>query len=387
MGIILSYVAREAKSDHSPARCAAVNKDWQYLFAQLTLRSFNLGPGDLLEFETTVPTHSDGRKRLRSVKFHDCADDDAHLDGGPAKSQPEHGPLQPGGSLLHLLEKRDRDANLHLELTIRPFTAGSLGGRRRKKVYRDAESLHSVSVPPQPDKDGLNHSIGEVPVVRSLSVLYREGEQIGTGEVMSLCSRLPKLKEVLFQNVRCRADYTQYFKIAESAPELPTTLKRLHVLGQGRSDPRGVCQFLVHRLASFGMSRRLREMSITTSDDAAEVFFEYITSLAPGPPVSGACYWPSLQSLTLTCAFVGPRVTNVAANRWLHRTGLAALGLPGLRELRLVSYHPRRHEEIDGLFYYSIVKGKGSDTAVCFGKSAQYSPQLRVMPLTDINSV
>lgn len=311
------------------------------------------------------------------MTFHVGTDDNTYLDGGSAMSPPEHRPPQAVCSPSRLHKEWDRDAKLGLVLDIPAPTASSHGGRRQETAHRDAVSIHPAKMSCQPEKDGLSHIIGGA-AVKSLTVRYREGEQTSIREVVDLCSRLPELEELCFRNVRRRMDYTQYFQIAESTPEFPPTLKRLHVLGRGRQDPEGVCRFLVHRLARFGMTTRLQELSITTSDHAAGVLFEYLRGLTPGPPAGETCRWPALQSLTLTSLDVGPRITNVAANRSLHQAGIAALGLTGLRELRLVSYHPKRRKEIDGLFHY-IAKGEGRDTAVCFGKSMQLSPQSCLM--------
>lgn len=306
---------------------------------------------------------------------HGSVDDNAHLDGGSAISPPEHAPPQAACSPLRLRRKWGKDTKLRLVLDIPAPTTSSQSERRGESVHRDAVSIHPAEMSRQPEKDGLSQMLGETSTVKDLCVKYGEGDQAGVREVIRLCSRLPELEELCFRNVRGRMDYSKYFQIADSTTELPTTLKRLHVLGRGRQDPETVCRFLIHRLARFGMATGLQELSITTSDCAARVLLGYLRGLTPGPPAGEICHWPALRSLTLTSWEVGPRIINVAANRALHHAGMVALDLPGLRELRLVSYHPKRRKEIDGLFYY-IVKGEGRDTAVCFGKSAQYSRQL-----------
>lgn len=299
-------------------------------------------------------------------------DDNDYLDDGSTTTLPEHRPPQAACSTLRLRRKWDKDNKLRLVLDIPGPTTSSHDERREETARRDAVSIHPAEMSRQPEKDSLSPILGETSTVKSLVVKYGEGDEASIREVMSLCSRLPELEELCFRNVWARMDYSKYRQIAESATDFPTTLKRLHVLGRGRQDPEGVCRFLVHRLARFGVATGLEELSITTSDSAARMLVLYLRGLTPGPPAGEICHWPALRSLTLTSCEVGPRITNVFANRALHHAGMVALDLPGLRELRLVSYHPKRREEIDGLFYYNV-KGEGRDGAVCFGKSAQCS--------------
>lgn len=306
---------------------------------------------------------------------HGSVDDNAHLDEGSSISLSEQRPPQAACSPLRLRRKWDKDSKLRLVLDIPAPTTSSHDERRGETVHRDAVSIYPAEMSRQPEKDGLSQILGETSTVKNLCVKYGEGDEASIREVMSLCSRLPELEELCFQNVQSRMDYSKYSQIAKSAAEFPKTLKRLHVLGRGHQDPEGVCRFLIHRLARFGMATGLEELSITTSDSAARVLVMYLRGLTPGPPAGEICHWPALRSLTLTSWEVGPRITSVYANRALHHAGMVALDLPGLRELRLVSYHPKRRKEIDGLFYY-IVKGEGRDGAVCFGKSTQYRPQL-----------
>lgn len=89
VGLVLYHVAREAALNHTLARYAAVNKDWQYLFEQFTFRSLNLGPEDLPEFEDMVSTHNDRRKWLRTVLLRVCDRNGAQLDVGSAEPPPE----------------------------------------------------------------------------------------------------------------------------------------------------------------------------------------------------------------------------------------------------------------------------------------------------------
>lgn len=382
-GLVLNHVAREAALDHTLARYAAVNRDWQYLFEQFTFRSLNLGHDDLPEFETMVSNHSDRRKWLRAVTFQvvDCGC--APLDNGPAKSPPEHKVSQAVASLLYLLKKWDIDANLRLALYLSAPTASSPRSGRVTRYHRKYAALPFADSLHQPEKHGLDHIVGKVPAIKSFSVRYREEQTISSRAVVDLCSQLPELEELCLQDVHHQNEHTKHFQIAKLTPEFPTTLKRLHVLGQGGKDSQGACRFLVQRLVWFGMTTRLQELSITTSGNAAEEFFENVRDLARGSSNGRTCHWPALQSLTLTCSLLKPGTSHAAVNRLLHQAGMAALDLPRLRELRLLSYNTQRRGEFDGFFRY-VAKGHEKDIATCFGESEQYSSKACPLSLIDI---
>lgn len=371
VGLIVNHVAREAALDHTFARYAAVNRDWQYLFEQFTFRSLDLGLNDLDEFETIVSTHSDRRKWLRAVSFHVVDCDCAHVDGGPAEPPSERKVSQAVASLLRSLKKWDTDANLGLALCLSAPTASRPRSGKVTRLHRKSAALHSVDRLHQLEKGGLGDIVGQIPAIKSLSIRYQEEQMISSRALINLCSKLPGLEELCLQEVHHNNEHTRQFQIAELTPEFPTTLKRLHVLGQGGRDSKGACRFLVQRLIWFIITARLQELSVTTSGNAAEEFFENLRNGAHGSSNGRTCHWPALQSLTLTCSLLKPGAPYAAVNRLLHQTGMAALGLPRLRELRLMSYNTRKRGDIDGLFRY-IVKGQGKTTATCFGKSAQY---------------
>lgn len=383
IGLVLNHVAREAAMDHTLARYAAVNKDWQYLFEQFTFRSINLSENDLPKFGTLISTHSDRRKWLRTVSFHvvDCAC--VHLDGGAAKSLPEYKVSQAVASLLCLLETWDTDGNLRLTLCFSAPTSSSPESGRGTRSHRKSAAIHSVDRLHQSEKDALGHSIEQILAIKSFSIRYREGSITSSRALIKLCSKLPGLEELCLQDVHHHNEHIKYFQIAELTPKFPTTLKRLHVLGQGGKDSKGVCRFLVQRLVWFGMRTRLQELSITTSENAAEEFFENLRNFGHGSSNGRTCHWPALQSLTLTCSLLKPGTPHAAINRLLHQGGMAALDLPMLQELRLLSYNTRKWGEIDGLFRY-VVKGQKKDIATCFGESAQYSSNPCLTSLTDI---
>ncbi|POS78076.1 hypothetical protein DHEL01_v203529 [Diaporthe helianthi] len=367
IAIILRYVAQEAAADNTLARYAAVNKDWQYLFEQFTFRSLDLIPDDLAEFEAVVSIHSDRRRWLRtaSLQVPDRARDGAHLnhlDGGSAEQPSEQEASQAVASLLRLLKKWHTDSNLRLALHLSAPTASSpLSGRRNM--------LH------QSDQVGLEHIVGEVPAIKRFSIRYRDGQIIYSRAIIGLCSKLPDLEELCLQDVHPEGDHhnehTKHLQIATLTPEFPTTLKRLHVLGQDGTRTSDASRFLVQRLAWFGMATGLHELSITTSGDAADEFFEYFRNLKPVSSASGitCSHWPALRSLTLACSLLKPGTPHAAINRILHQFGMVAMDLPELRGLRLLSYSTRRSGEIDGFFYY-VVRGQGINTAICFSKSA-----------------
>lgn len=382
-GLILNHVAREAALDHTLARYTAVNRDWQYLFEQFTFRSLNLGHDDLSEFETIVSTHSDRRKWLRAVSFHVVGCDCAHLDNKPAKPPPEHKVSQAVASLLRLLKKLDTDANLRLALCLSAPAVSSPGNGRVTRFHRKSAAIHSANKLHQPEQDGLGHIVDQVPAIKNFSIRYREGQITSSRAVTDLCSMLPQLEELCLQDVHHNNEHTKHFQIAELTPEFPTTLKRLHVLGQGGRDPKGVCRFLVQRLIWFGMTTRLQELSITTSGNAAEEFFENLRNPAHGSPNGRTCHWPALQSLTLTCSLLKLGIPHAAVNRLLHQAGMAALDLPRLRELRLLAYNTRKRGQVDGFFRY-VAKGQEKNIATCFGESEQYSSKACFMSLTDI---
>lgn len=373
--LILKHVAQETASHHTLAQYAAVNRDWQYVFEQLTFRSLILGPDDLPKFESIVSTHSERRKWLRVVSFHDFADGGAHLDGGLEELLPERTLSQAVCSLLHLLKKWDRDADLRLVLRLSAPVVSSLGGQRGAALHPSPASLPSTNMPRHPEKDGLSHIIGEILAVKGFAIQYHEEKPISPRTIISLCPRLPELEELCLQDLGHHNADKKHWEIAELTPQFPKNLKRLHVLGQGGKGSKSACRFLVQRLAWFGMTTPLQELSITTSGHAAEEFFENLKNLATGSSASGTCYWPALQSLTLACSLLEPGAPHSASNRLLHQAGMMALGLPRLRGLRLLSYSTRRKGKVDGFFHY-VAKEKGRDTATCSGESAQHSPRV-----------
>ncbi|KAI3401922.1 hypothetical protein diail_6481 [Diaporthe ilicicola] len=381
-GLILRHVAQEAATDHTLAQYAVVNKDWQYLFEQLTFRNLSLGPDDLFEFKTTVSIHSERRKWLQSLSFHDCADG-----GDSERLLLGHDPSQTVFSLLHLLKNWDHDATLRLALYLSAHTTSSLDTRRATTLHENAAVTHSTDKARLVEKDCLGHVIGEIPAVKSFSVQYQGKDLTSTETAISLCSNLPGLEELCLQNLDYRNEHTKHFKIAELTPKLPTTLRRLHILGQGSKSSQSVsaCRFLVQRLVWFGITTQLKELSITTSGNAADKFFENISNLTSGSaPISGTLHWPALESLTLTCSLLRPGTSHPAVNRFLHQAGIAALGLPKLRELRLISCSSRRRGEVDGLFRY-IIGGEVKAIASCSGKLAkQYNAKACMMSLTGI---
>lgn len=370
IGLILSHVAREAAAHHTLARYAAVNKDWQYLFEQLTFRSINLGPDDLAKFETIVAIHFQRREWVREVTFHDCADVGAHLDGGPANHAPEIKPSEALSSLLLLLNKWNWLAKLRLTISFSAPTATATAlVRRRKATYHRAENFPSCLT-------------WEVPAIKSFSVQYFE-RIVTTSTVMNLCSKMPELEELYLQDLNHQNDHNKHSKIAELIRYFPTNLRGLHVLGHGGRGPKGVCPYLVQRLIWFGTTTPLRDLSITTSGDAAEEFFAYPKSLEPEFLSGRTCYWPALQSLTLACSHLRPGTPRASVNRLIHQAGMAALGLPRLRQLRLLSYNIRKHGLIDGLFHY-VAKGQGRDIATCFGESVRWHSKVCLILLTCI---
>lgn len=66
--LILAYIAQEAASDHTLAQYAAVSRDWQYFFEQLTFRCLRLGPHDRPEFDRLILL-GNRRKWIRKVSF------------------------------------------------------------------------------------------------------------------------------------------------------------------------------------------------------------------------------------------------------------------------------------------------------------------------------
>lgn len=371
ISFILNHVARAAAaSDHTLVRCAAVNKDWQYLFEQLTFRHLVIRPDDLSAFETIVSLNSDRRRWLRSVSFHDRADGGADLGDGSEKSLLEHNPSQGVCSLLRILKKWARDSNLRLALYLSARTISSLGRQRGTTFHQNAASLHSANTPRLPEKDGLSHIIEEIPAVKTFSIQYKGDEVNSIHTVLNLCSKLPGLEEFCLQDLDHRKEHTKHFKVAELTRELPTTLKRLHVLGRGCREPQTVCRFLVQRLVWFGTKTPLEELSITTSENAAEEFFEDVSNFIPGSSGRWILHWPALQSLTLTCSSLRPDSSHATINRLLHQAGMTALDLPGLRQLLLVSYNTGKIGEIDGLFRY-VAGEEGKAIATCFSESAE----------------
>lgn len=369
-GLILNHVARDAAAHHNLARCATVNKDWQYLFEQLTFRSMNLGPDDLPKFETLVAIHRQRRKWVREVTFHDRADVGAHLDGGSANHAPETKLSEAFWSLLLLLEKWDWDAKLRLTLSFSAPTATAAAlARRREATYHRTENLPSCL-------------IWKVRAIKSMSVQYSE-RIVTTSTAMNLCSKMPELEELYLQDLDHENDHNKHFEIAELIRYFPTTLRRLHVLGHGGRDPAGVCPFLVQRLIWFGITTPLRDLSITTSGDAAKEFFEYPKSPRSGSPSGGTYYCTTLQSLTLACSQLRPGTPRASVNRVIHQAGMAALGLPRLRELRLLSYNTRKQGLIDGFFHY-VAKRQGRDIATCFGESVRWHSKACLILLTYI---
>lgn len=370
VGIILSHVAREAASDHTLAGYAAVNKDWQYSFEQFTFRKLSLRPDDLFDFEMTVSTHPERSKWLRAVSFHD------HADGGRSERPIlEHDPSQTVFSLLHLLEKWDHDANLLLALYLSAHTTNSLAPRMAASFHAsdNASFVHSTTQPRELEKDLPGHIFRGIPAVRSFSIQYQGKEVTSTQTVIRLCSEFRGLEELCLQDLDHHNEHTKQISIAQLTPGLPTTLNRLHVIGQGSKAGQSgsASRFLVQRLVWFGMAAQLKELSITTSGNAAEEFFEnfrYLTSNSA--PTCGNLHWPALESLTLNCSLLRPRISRAIVNRFLHQAGIAALGLPRLRELRLLSYSVRRPEEVNGLFRY-VVGSQGEAAASCSGEWAK----------------
>lgn len=371
IGLILNHVSREAAADRTLSRYAAVNKDWQYLFEQLTFRRLRLGADDIPNFETIVSAHSNRRKWTRSVSFHDCVDSDAHLGDGPGKPLLEHSYFQTVCSLLRILQKWVCDADFRLALYLSPRTISSLNRQRGTTSHQDAASLHSANRAHLVKKDGLSYIIEEIPAVKSFLIQYQGEDVTSINTVISLCSRLPRLEEFCFQDLDYYKEHIKHFKIAELSPKLPRTLKRLHVLGRGGREPQTVCRFLVQRLVWFGTTTPLEELSITTSENAAEEFFEGNSNLVPGFSDSWILHWPALQSLHLTCSSLRRRAPHAAVNRLLHQAGITALNLPRLRQLLLVSYNKKRLGEVDGIFRF-VAGDKGKATATVFGESAQY---------------
>lgn len=385
ISLILSHVSREAAADHTLARYAAVNKDWQYFFEQLTFRYLRLGPDDLQKFETIISIHKERRKWLRAVSFRDRADGSARVGGGLETSPLGHSPSEAVCSLLRLFKKWDCDTSLRLALYLSARTISSLENWRTA-FHENAASLHLTNRPYQPEKNGLNYIIGEVPAVKSFSVQYQGREVTSTNTILSLCSTLPGLEELCLQDMDHNNLDTKHLDIAELTTKFPKTLKRLKILrqdGRGTQNVRpSVRLYLIERLIWFGQTTPLEELSITTSENAAEELFGNLRDLIPGPSSSGTFDWPALQSLTLTCSSLKPGARQVAVNRLLHQAGVAALGLPKLRQMLLLSYNTRRLEEVDGIFRY-VVGGQGKAIATCFGKLASYLGVLvSVMSLT-----
>lgn len=375
IGFVLYHVAQQAALDHTLAQYATVNKDWQYLFEQFNFRSLDLGPEDLHGFETIVSTHSNRRKWLRTVSLHVVDHEDAHLDGGSAE-QPEQQAPRAVVSLLGLLKEWDTDSNLCLALCLSAPTTSSPETGQGTASHQNSAALQSPDRLYQPEEDGLSHMVEQVPAIKAFSIRYEEAQVISSRAVLDLCSRLPKLEELRIHDPHRRNNYTKHFNIAKLAPELPWTLKRLHILGEDstRKTPKSVCQFLVQRLVWFGMTIGLQELSITTSGYAAEEFFDCFRSMAPGSAASEIRHWPALQSLTLTCSLLRPSATRAAVDPLLHQAGLAALELylPHLRELRLLSHKAGDPKEVDGFFHYAAT-GQGKNVATCVGESTQCS--------------
>jgi hypothetical protein len=360
----LDHVAQEAVWDHTLARYATVNRDWQYLFEQFTFRNLSLGADDLSDFEKTVSIHSERRKWLQAVTFR--ADG-----GGSERLLPKHDPFQSTFSLLRLLKKWDHNANLHLALYLSAHTTSSLDIQRVLVLHEGAAFLYSTNKPYLLQEDYPGYIIGEIPAVKSFSIQYKGKDVTSTQTAMSLCSKLPGLEELCLQDLGYHEKQAKHFRIAELTPELPTTLKRLHILGQGSTGPQSTCRFLVQRLVWFGITTPLKELSITTSRNAAEEFFENVRNLTySSTSTSGILHWPALESLTLTCSLLGLGTSRPVVNRFLHQAGIIALGLPRLRELRLLSYSSRRRQEVDGIFRY-VIRGQGKATALCSGKLAK----------------
>ncbi|KAG8160021.1 hypothetical protein KVR01_010658 [Diaporthe batatas] len=365
IGLILSHVAQEAASDHTLARYATVNQNWQYLFEQLTFRSLSLGPDDLSDFELTVSINSERRKWLRAVSFHDRSDGD--------KSETlvlEHDPSRTVFSLLSLLKKWDHDGNLHLTLYLSAHTTNSLDAQRAATLHENGSFLHSTIQPRLPKKDFPAHIFGDIPAVKSFSIRYEGKGVTVTRAAISLSSAFPGLEELCLQNCDHHNEHTKHIRIAELVPQLPKTLKRLHILGQGSKGAQSTsaCRFLVQRLVWFGMTTQLKALSVTTSGNTAEEFLEAFRNLTSGSvPNSGTLQWPALESLTLTCSLLGQGTPRSIVNRFLHQAGIAALGLPRLRELRFLSYSSRRRGEVNGLFRY-VIRSYGEATAACFGE-------------------
>lgn len=375
--LILSHVSREAAADHTLARYAAVNKDWQYFFEQLTFSCLDLGPDDLQKFETIVSMHKERRKCLRAVSFRDRADGGARLGGGSEKSLLGHSPSQAICSLLRLLKKWDCDTNLRLALYLSARTTSSLE-KWRTAFQEIAATLHSTNGSYQPGKDGLNYTIGEIPAVKSFSVQYQGKEVVSASTILSLCSTIPELEELCLQDLDHNNPHTKHFDVVDLILKLPKTLKRLHILGQyggGRQNlRRSVRLYFVQRLVWFGMTKRLEELSITTSENVAEELFGNVRYLLPGSPYStiGMLYWPALQSLTLTCSSLKPGAPYAAVNSLLYRAGVAAWCIPKLRQMLLLSYNNRRLGETDGFFRYDVAWEQGKPIATCFGESIKY---------------
>lgn len=300
----------------------------------------------------TVSIHSGRRKWLQAVSFHD------HADGGRSNRQMvEHNPSQTVLSLLTLLKKWDHDANLRVALYLSARTTSSLDTRRTATFHDSALCLHPTNQPRLFETDFPGHMSGGIPAVSSFAIQYRGKEVTSTQTAISLCSLFPGLEEFCLQNLDHPNEHAKLIRIAELTSKLPTTLKRLHVIGQGSKagQSASASRFLVQHLVLFGVTMQLKELSITTSGNAAEDFFDNFGYLTPGSaPTSGNLHWPALECLTLACSLLRPRISRPVVNRFLHQVGIAALGLPRLRQLRLLSYSSRRPGEVDGFFRYAI---------------------------------
>lgn len=314
------------------------------------------------------------RKWLREVSWNDCPNDGA-FDCGSEKPPPPRNLSQAVYSLFHLLKKWDRDADLHFSLCLSALIARNLDRRNGIISHRSSPYLDSTNRRKAKKHDLIN-IVGEIPAVESFSIRLREGKPVSIRAVRSLCSSLLELEELCFQDLDHDHGHVKHGQIAELTPEFPMPLKRLNVICHGSREPKSWCRFLVQRLVWFGTAP-LQELSITTSGNTADEFFEHLSNLIPKSSTSNSCYWPALQSLNLACSLLEPGAPHSAVNRLLHRAGMTALDLPRLRELRLFTYSIRRQGGIDGNFHlHHIAEKGGRDMATCFGKSTQHTSKV-----------
>ncbi|ROW10253.1 hypothetical protein VMCG_02058 [Cytospora schulzeri] len=201
---------------------------------------------------------------------------------------------------------------------------------------------------------------GEAPITASLFTGYRKQQPIGTHTALNL-SKFYRLQELCIQVPdACQAleahDQTRcHQEVATLIPGLPASLKRLHILGIGGDDPTRVCRSVVRRSAWLAfMVTPVEELSVTTSRNAAEEFFEPLPVLRGGLIV-GEFHWPGLQSLTLACSLLRPEASHPEVNRFLHKAGISALHMPELRRLQMYSRDTfANKDEVDGFFQYFV---------------------------------